>query len=614
MRKRSKTFYIFLSVFLLALVIRLAAGLELYRRDVFSSNPPGGSDMATYLLLSQRVAAGDFTEPYYYQPFYYAVFLPLLRLVFDGSVLWVALAQAALGAAAALLAALTARRLAGNPAGAAAGLLCALSAAHVLYTPYCLIEVLQSFFVMLTVWLAVKAMTGRRRALLWGLAGLSLSCSVLTRGNMWVFLPALIFFMALGARREKPSATLKAQTGAFLLRFAVFGICLAVPMLPFVVRNSRILVHLSGPSTAGGAVLALGNTPEAPPGGRNPGTGPGPMEYPKTYEFWMKNEDSVSIPARIYGWAVREPAAFLELTFRKLLLFWDSAEIPNNIAFEHNGKKSVLWGILAPLPTAAVIMLGAGGILLLLGRARRSPAGAAVCCCALLYWVSVAVFYNLCRFRVPVIPLLCVPAGVFTVMMMRAALTGNRGGLFKFYAPALLFGAALTFGLYDFYRNNLEAGVMRLARPSGIVVGLQDGETMVLDNGPMSFGGWSLEQVNGSVRIEKILRAPAAGKAPAVFELTLAAGSPGEAIVSVNGSEKKIPLRRPGLLTETFSVPAPEDGKFDIKIQSSPSARVYYVLDTQRSHNRTKVNGLNAGAELVCRVFIKKEKDSASAP
>jgi hypothetical protein len=40
------------------------------------------------------------------------------------------------------------------------------------------------------------------------------------------------------------------------------------------------------------------------------------------------------------AWAKSEPLAFLELSFRKALLYWDAKEIPNNIAVEYNGAKA----------------------------------------------------------------------------------------------------------------------------------------------------------------------------------------------------------------------------------------------------------------------------------
>jgi hypothetical protein len=73
----------------------------------------------------------------------------------------------------------------------------------------------------------------------------------------------------------------------------------------------------------------LGNTPESPPGGRNPGYA-GPMEYPPTYGMWMNksNRQKITVPQRIINWFIEQPAAYLELSFRKLLLFWDYREIP----------------------------------------------------------------------------------------------------------------------------------------------------------------------------------------------------------------------------------------------------------------------------------------------
>ena len=92
--------------------------------------------------------------------------------------------------------------------------------------------------------------------------------------------------------------------------------------LPFIVYNSIQEKRLCGSSTASSAVLALGNTPEAPPGG---------LEYPESYHVFMGNEKNRSVPFQILDYLFAEPLAYLELTFRKVMFFYDEKDLPNNV-------------------------------------------------------------------------------------------------------------------------------------------------------------------------------------------------------------------------------------------------------------------------------------------
>ena len=44
-------------------------------------SPPAVSDLRTYITLGTEIARGIFPEEFYYQPFYYAVFLPVVYLL-----------------------------------------------------------------------------------------------------------------------------------------------------------------------------------------------------------------------------------------------------------------------------------------------------------------------------------------------------------------------------------------------------------------------------------------------------------------------------------------------------------------------------------------------------
>jgi uncharacterized protein (DUF486 family) len=74
----------------LALALRLFTAWEIARGEFASSIflPSKFTDLRTYMLLAQQVAEGTFEGPFYYQPFYYSVFLVICRWL-SGASVWV---------------------------------------------------------------------------------------------------------------------------------------------------------------------------------------------------------------------------------------------------------------------------------------------------------------------------------------------------------------------------------------------------------------------------------------------------------------------------------------------------------------------------------------------
>lgn len=306
-----------------AFLFRCIVAFQLIAADPAAYAPSSITDMATYCALADAVLSGNLPDTFYYQPFYYSVFLPLCRL-FTTSPHVLAVVQSLLGAAVVYGAGLIGAKIFGRRAGLWSALLCALSAILIYFTPYALLETVQSFWILF-LFFALQAALRKKRLFLWCGAGLLLGFSILTRGNTWCFLPVVFCAVFYVERRNWKKALLP------LLLFIVFTL---LPQLPFAAYNTFKTGKLSGPSTAGGAVLCIGNNPESAPGGLD-------IPYPPTYEAWMKDEKKISVPARMLDWFLREPAAFLELQFNKFLLFWDSTEWPNNIS-EYNACKSSL--------------------------------------------------------------------------------------------------------------------------------------------------------------------------------------------------------------------------------------------------------------------------------
>ena len=546
-------------------------------------SPSKVTDMATYIDLADKIASGTYSGPFYYQPFYYAVFLPLVRIC-GGGVWAVVLLQILLGGATIWLAGLIGEKLVGRAGGVRAAWFTALSPALMLYAPFHLNETLQAFNLTLLFYLVLLAFA-RRRWDWWALCGGVAAVAALTRGNaILLVIPVAV----LGAHHFVCDKTRRWKIAGYA---AVFAAALLLVELPFIRHNTRVTGRLTGPSTASGAVLALGNTPEAPPGGREPGLPAGPMEYPECWHRMMKlQQEGVSVPRQMWEWFAAEPGAFLELQFRKLLLFWDGREIPNNVSLYGEGSMNPVLRALSAGGINLLVAFAVAGALLMLTRLKRGAGGIWLLYgFVVVYWFSIALFYDLSRFRAPILPLCAVFAGGIGYFLPKRDVL--RFDLFA--VAALLAGVFVSGFAYEFYRGNCEAAVMRLVRPNGTTILDRDDKPWIFDHGPFTFGGWDGIAAKPGMMVEKrfAVTAPAG-----TLRLKVFAETPG--MLKLDAGEWQL---RQGENDLEFPLRAAGDGVFRFTVLET-SGNAALVLDTQRDYGRTRINGEKAPGELVARL------------
>ncbi|MBI5242145.1 MAG: glycosyltransferase family 39 protein [Elusimicrobia bacterium] len=268
-------------------------------------------------------------------------------------------------------------------------------------------------------------------------AGICLGLSSAFRPTALAFAPfaAAWLYWSLKPRGAKPLAVC-------LLLFAL-GVWL--PMLPFQLRN-RIVDPASGFGLAvasGGVNLYLGNNPEAD-GLNNPPSfvhyGPG-MQY-QDFKEEAEKRTGRSLSAReVSGYWTRgtlqwfrdRPRRAWRLVARKMLLFWNHREPPDNFflsLFDRMTRLGSLpllaWGFVAPL--------GLLGGLMSLGRRRLLHAY------ALTYFGLCAGFYVLARYRFPAAAALIPLAASALVRfhdLARGSQWGKVFGLLLLFAPCL---------------------------------------------------------------------------------------------------------------------------------------------------------------------------------
>ena len=579
---------------IVALLWRLIAAYQIahgeFAATIFA--PHKATDLRTYMELSRQVAAGEFSGPFYYQPFYYSVFLVLCRWISGGSVWMVVIVQALLGALTAGIAGVTAARVAGRVAGAVAAWLTALCTILIFYTPFHQIATLQAFNVALMSYYAVRAFQSSKWRYM-VLFGVTAAVASLTRGNvLLVFVPLVI---ALAVKKLN-TLGIKKTLGAVGV---IAGVFLLVES-PFIIYNSLQLGRLSGPSTAADAVLALGNTPEAPPGGREPGLPAGPMEYPQSYEVWMADRDNVPVVKRIFNYFIDEPASYLELTFRKLLLFWDYREIPNNVSLVGEGATATV--LMLTVPVAVLLVLGLAGMFCMVKKLRRGSY-LALYITVIFYWGATAAFYNLSRFRAPVLPVMAIFAGIFAALLYKKSQQKDWKFIRTYGALAVIGAVFLSCVAFEFYRNYIEVSAIRMVRPSGTHLDLPDGRTVWFYHGPQTFGNWQGVEAPGGTALS-VKFPPAKKSSSQAAELEFCVQSQHNGVLRVSVEDKVLPIEFTAAQFKKLKIRLPESFQGDVVNMQvlENSADAFFIVDLQRNYEASRINDVLAPGELVMRL------------
>ena len=299
-----------------------------------------------------------------------------------------------------------------------------------------------------------------------------------------------------------------------------------------------------------------------------------------------KASKGISVPRQMAMWMCKEPAAFFELQFRKLLLFWDSRELPNNVSLYGEGNFSFILQTLLPGRSGVLLALALAGMFVFARKMFRFKRRLFLYGFILIYWGAIALFYILSRFRAPILPLTAIFAGAFTALLfLRWKKWESRRKLFAVFALAA--GTFITVGAYDFYGDNFEPALMRFCRPRGT-----EAAGAVADNGPFTCGRWELAELLPGSRIGKAFVLPKeSGKVK--WQLV----SPGGLMIfKVNGKEQSLFLDSRNTFAEF------EGGReFEIEIISVPE-KTFAIFDRRRNYHRSTFNGAPLSGEWVIRV------------
>ncbi|HUT54458.1 MAG TPA: glycosyltransferase family 39 protein [bacterium] len=426
-------------VLMVALAARLAYLAQIQDSPYYDVAFDRSSDQFNFCAWALRIHNGDLLgNGTFWQSPLYPYFLALVFSVTGPNLLTPRFVQLCLGAAGAVIAFFLGRRLKGDLAGLLAGLMTALYGPLIFYEAALLRDGLLAFLntALVLAMLRARERPGLGRGLT---VGLVLALAVIGKPNIAVMLPALAFSI-IAARRgwEQPAdaAAASERSGQnprapryARLRYlagAAAGLIMVFSVL--VARNLEAGAPALALNQQGALELISGNVPAGPPYG------------------WLRDQAAMEMYEQSKGSMFR--AAWLiirsyrgrwpDLVKReavKTLWFLSGYEAPNNMNYyvekQYVGIMALPW-----LTWPVVFGLAVAGIAATLREWRRAFELYAY---VLLFSIATVGFYFIDRFRIPLVPAMCVfaGAGLSEIIMSPAGGRRRRAALLLSAAVAL---------------------------------------------------------------------------------------------------------------------------------------------------------------------------------
>ncbi|MGD8375919.1 MAG: glycosyltransferase family 39 protein, partial [Acidobacteriota bacterium] len=379
-------------------------------------------DPLYYVEWGRRIAAGDWIgHGVFEQSPLYPYLLGAFFAVLGERLLLLRVLQLGLGVAACTGIGLVGSLTLGRRVGLAAGLLAAV------YGPFLFYEgqVMKSFlnYVLATAAL-LAVLRWRRGGTAWALgAGAALGLLALVRANSLLLVPVLAAWAVI-------EAGLRSRRG--WAAAAGIGLGAALVVAPVTLRNLAVSGEPVLVTSGGGEVFYIGNYEAAngaylpPPfvrpapawehqdfrdeAARRAGR---PLTRGESSRYWFR-EGLAAIAA--------DPVRWLRLEFRKLALFWNARELPDNYSYDVFREFVPLLRVLPAFGIVAPLALVGIGL-----EARRWRVLLPLYLLAGAYLAGVLLFFNFSRFRLPALPVLLVLAGATLVGVLDRLRAGALG-------------------------------------------------------------------------------------------------------------------------------------------------------------------------------------------
>lgn len=400
-----------------ASVFMAALGARLYYLHQLRQTPLFGQlrlDPAYYVAWARRILEGDWlsgSRVFEQSPLYAYILAGIFRAGGE-NLLAPRLVQAVVGSLTCLLVFLIGRRAMGRAAGLAAGLLAALYAPGIFYDGM-IMKTCWAVFLTAAMTAALVESEGSRRSLLFT-AGICLGLAALVRDNLILLAPLLAIWLAADVRLR--SALTRGRLREAAARAGVFAAGVILAVAPVTIRNAYVSGDWVLLTAGGGEVFFIGNNADAdgmysPPAFVRAMSGLEHEDFRKEAERRVghaltRREASNYWLAEGARWIASDPLGWIRLTGRKLRIFLNGYELPDNQNFDHHRlfvpalRGLPTWSFLLPLAAAGIVLSAAAWRDLL----PLWIVGGG-------YLATVLLFFNFARFRMPIVPVLMVFAG-----------------------------------------------------------------------------------------------------------------------------------------------------------------------------------------------------------
>ncbi|MBR2365212.1 MAG: hypothetical protein IKA79_08415, partial [Lentisphaeria bacterium] len=321
-----------------------------------------------------------------------------------------------------------------------------------------------------------------------------------------------------------------------------------------------------------------------------------------------------------------DPAGRHESQQRRSLLFWSQEDHANNISEEYNAMKSPVMQKLRFLPTGCIVALALAGLLAGFYRKyyMRRKEFMLLAGFLFLYALSVTAFYILARFRLPVLPLMCIAAGVFLARLFRYHPARSFLHLTVFFAA----GIFICYGAYPLYSYVYEPLLMKKLQPHGIHVELESPDIpgaayekwnlSVMDASSMFQGGWGQMEIKEGMQITKEFSLPEKMRDFSAASLILPLSSNGGNFsVEINGriytaAPENTKANMVNIPFSSVPVLLSTSGKnkkaiFRFRFYNVEGINLIH-FDYRRDYGRSFLEGKSVPCELALRLLLPLEK------
>jgi 4-amino-4-deoxy-L-arabinose transferase-like glycosyltransferase len=395
------------AIFVLAFALRILHIAAIYKNSPFFTVLPG--DLGAYDRWAREIIEhGWLGKDIFYQDPLYPYFLAFLYKVVGRDFLWIYVVQAFLGAITSLLLVVLGNRIFSRPAGIFAGLLYALYGPAIYFDGLLLKVTLSAFLFTLAIYLFLHEElenVGPSQFF----SGFFLGLACLTRANFILTLPVILVTLLVNRNN---------RINKKIVMLILFLVGVVSALAPVIARNYMVGNDLVLTTAQAGQNFYIGHNPDAN------GTyiklnfvRPDPLHEQEDFKIEAEKRIGRKLsPSEVSRYWLQQGIEFIQnnpledfkLTGKKLLLFLNNYEIPDNHNFYFHQRYSkvlqilpISFGLLAPF-----FLLGFLGMLF-----ERRAATSSLFFIQVVYIVSVIIFYVFSRYRMVALPIFCLSAG-----------------------------------------------------------------------------------------------------------------------------------------------------------------------------------------------------------